>query len=76
MIQIELNDSDAVLFRDFRAHQDDFQELLGAGAFGGLESGKITVNIHNGKIQNIVVERRVFTRVTIHTPLQDKKEVV
>ena len=62
MIPIELSEADAILFRTFRVNQDIFQELADAGAFGSMESGKIIININANKIQNIVVEKRIFTR--------------
>ena len=62
MIAIELDEADAILFRTFRMNQDVLEELVEAGAFGGMDSGKIIINVHNKKIQNIVVEKRIYTR--------------
>lgn len=62
LILIELTDADAKRFRDFRRFQDDFERIIEAGAFGGLSNGKIILNMHNGQIANIVVERKTFDR--------------
>ena len=43
MVNIQLTEDDAILFRFFREHQDTFAILMASGVFG-VKGGKIRLN--------------------------------
>ena len=58
---VNLTDEDARKFILFQKYYDIFTELEKNKAFD-IEFGKITLNVCNRQIQNIVVEQVVFKR--------------
>lgn len=68
-IVLNLTPEDAQLFIEYRKNQDNFIILQRAGIFS-LSSGKVEININNGKIQNIYIRERVFEHLT------EKKQIL
>ena len=60
---VELTAEETALFLEFRKHQDNFMILAASGVFE-IPSGKIEININNGKIQNIFRHEMVYIRLT------------
>lgn len=45
----------------FRKHREKFIELMQAGVFD-LESGRAEIDVHNGQIQTVHIDRMTFKR--------------
>jgi hypothetical protein len=58
---IVLAHDDAQALIAFSKHREKFLALLEAGVFD-IESGKVEVNIHNGQVQNVHVNRMTYRR--------------
>jgi hypothetical protein len=62
MIKIELTEDDALLFRAFKEHQENFSILLARGVFD-VRSGKALLNLdEQGVVSDIKLEITSFKR--------------
>lgn len=58
---IEISDETAERFVSFQKHWDLFNTLDKYGIIS-MKSGKITININEGVVVNIIKEEKVFSR--------------
>jgi hypothetical protein len=62
MIKVDLTEDDALLFRAFKEHQDNFSVLLASGAFN-VRSGRATLHFNNeGVLDSVDVEVPTYRR--------------
>ena len=54
---------DLPLFKAFLAHKEPFEIMLKSEVFD-LQHGKAILNFHEGRVQNIVIERRTYQHQT------------
>lgn len=65
MIKIEMTEDDALLFRQFREHQDVFCHMLNAGVFN-TRAGIVSLSFnHEGILTQINKDVLAYKRVTI-----------
>lgn len=60
--EVIIEEREIPLFLAFKRHQDQFQVMLDAGVFE-LPYGKATITMHDGRVQAILVEKRVYQYV-------------
>ena len=63
LMKITLSHKEAQEYRDFKQNADKFAILHKSGVFD-LSHGKVEINCHNGKIQNIHIHRLTYRRTT------------
>lgn len=69
MINIELTNEEAVLFRKFREHQDTFSVLDQAGVFD-IRNGKAVLNFDSsGTLCDIECNLKLYKRGMVIVPL-------
>lgn len=60
-IMIKVAAVDGELWRVLVENQEKLRILVDSGVFS-LQSGKVTVNVHNGQLQTVHVEQRQYQR--------------
>ena len=67
VVPIMITGEDAKVFLAFTANREKFLILLKAGVFD-LDFGRAEINVHNGQVQNVHIDRMTYKREKLSTP--------